>query len=290
MTHVQAVADSERLPWLNDTVPQRRGGPRALLAWGVAATVLVAGASFWLGTNSGQLPGLRDTRGSSVPEATVTLPEAALQESTVRDAEGLPQVEPTPEPAPVALPRMDDVRPAREPAPRRIVRSRPQIRTATVDDTELTSVVSEQEAEAADPQAAPPQEQPQSQAVAPAQAQPQVAKPSGPPRPWTAWESDGASGRMVRIGTFRNTMQAKRAWSRLVKLYPGMKRLKAVVTDIPSLRNGRTYYRLQFGTTSQAHSEVLCQRMRTIGQSCIVVDLAGARSRNLYVGQPAGLR
>jgi hypothetical protein len=28
------------------------------------------------------------------------------------------------------------------------------------------------------------------------------------------------------------------------------------------------------GTTSQAHSEVLCQRMRMIGQGCIVLDVA----------------
>jgi hypothetical protein len=55
------------------------------------------------------------------------------------------------------------------------------------------------------------------------------------------------------------------------------------------MRNGRTYYRLQFGTTSQAHSEVLCQRMKTIGQSCVVVDLNGARARNQDDGQPVGL-
>ena len=46
----------------------------------------------------------------------------------------------------------------------------------------------------------------------------------------------------------------------------------------PSLRNGRTYYRLQFGTSSQAHSAVLCQRMRTIGQSCVEVGLPGGVS------------
>ena len=74
-----------------------------------------------------------------------------------------------------------------------------------------------------------------------------------------------------------------------MKFYPGMRRLQAVTTDIPSMRNGRTYYRLQFGTTSQAHSEVLCQRMKVIGQSCVVVDLAGARARNQDVGQPIGL-
>ena len=43
--------------------------------------------------------------------------------------------------------------------------------------------------------------------------------------------------------------------------------------SVPSLRNGRTYYRLQYGTTSQAHSEILCQRMRIVGQSCVVVGL-----------------
>jgi hypothetical protein len=42
---------------------------------------------------------------------------------------------------------------------------------------------------------------------------------------------------------------------------------------VQSLRNGRTYYRLQMGTTSQAHSEVLCQRMRMIGQSCVVIEV-----------------
>jgi hypothetical protein len=52
-----------------------------------------------------------------------------------------------------------------------------------------------------------------------------------------------------------------------------MKRLKAVVAPVPSLRTGQTFYRLQFGTTSQAHSEILCQRMRIIGQSCVVVGL-----------------
>ena len=94
---------------------------------------------------------------------------------------------------------------------------------------------------------------------------------------------------MVRIGTYRTRSDAKRAWTKLVKLYPGMKTLRAVTNDIPSARNGRTYYRLQFGTTSQAHSEVLCQRMRTIGQSCVVVDLNGARARNQDDGQPVGL-
>jgi hypothetical protein len=55
---------------------------------------------------------------------------------------------------------------------------------------------------------------------------------------------------------------------------PALQRLPALVVPARSLRNGRTYYRLQMGTTSQAHSEVLCQRMRMIGQGCIVLDVA----------------
>ena len=56
------------------------------------------------------------------------------------------------------------------------------------------------------------------------------------------------------------------------RAYPAVGRLPAtVVTDRNS--RGRTFYRFQIGTTSQAHSEVLCQRMQTIHFSCAVVGL-----------------
>jgi hypothetical protein len=58
-----------------------------------------------------------------------------------------------------------------------------------------------------------------------------------------------------------------------------MQRLKAVVVPAQSLRNNQTYYRLQFGTTSQAHSAVLCQRMRMIGQSCVVIGVQSGGER-----------
>ena len=101
------------------------------------------------------------------------------------------------------------------------------------------------------------------------------------------WKSDGVSGRMVRIGAYGSLEKGKKAWSQLAQLSPSFKRLPAVVTDLPS-RTGRIYYWLQVGTTSQAHSEVLCQRMRSIGQSCLVVDLAGARGSG-NERQPVGL-
>jgi hypothetical protein len=92
-------------------------------------------------------------------------------------------------------------------------------------------------------------------------------------KPWPVREVEGASGRMVRIGTFASSRQAKRGWWKVVGTYPGMKKIPTLVVPVQSLRNGKTYYRLQMGTTSQAHSEVLCQRMRIIGQSCVVIGL-----------------
>ncbi|HET7708692.1 MAG TPA: hypothetical protein VFK50_04055 [Sphingomicrobium sp.] len=95
-------------------------------------------------------------------------------------------------------------------------------------------------------------------------------------RPWPVRQVDGATGRMVRIGTFASARQAKKGWWKVVGTYPGMKKIPALVVPVQSLRNGQTYYRLQMGTTSQAHSEVLCQRMRIIGQSCVVIGLPPA--------------
>lgn len=92
-------------------------------------------------------------------------------------------------------------------------------------------------------------------------------------KPWPVRQVEGASGRMVRIGTFATARQAKKGWWKVVGTYPGMKRIPTLVVPVQSLRNGRTYYRLQMGTTSQAHSEVLCQRMRIIGQSCVTIGL-----------------
>jgi hypothetical protein len=115
----------------------------------------------------------------------------------------------------------------------------------------------------------------------PAKPKASLTKPAASPAPaklqyWPARKSAAAAGRMVRIGTFASPAQAKKGWRGVVTIYPGMKPIPAVVVPSRSLRNGRTYYRLQMGTTSQAHSEVLCQRMRIIGQSCVVVGLAKA--------------
>ena len=265
MTLVHAATDTDRLPWLTDDVPARTGGGIApWLGWALAGTMAIGGLSFWLGMNADRFTGQADPVDVAQPVPTVTLPQAA--EPAPEPQPVMPQVEPAPVPPPIALPRSAEV-PRARPAPRRLVRRSVQIRTATVNDDNLRETVKVQE-EAAKADA---------------------ARKAAASKPWNPWESAGAEGRMVRVGTYRTRYDAKLAWSKLVKLYPGMKTLRAVTNDIPSARNGRTYYRLQFGTTSQAHSEVLCQRMKTIGQSCVVVDLNGARARNQDDGQPVGL-
>ena len=262
MTLVHAATDTDRLPWLTDDVPARsRGGIAGWLGWAVAGTMAVGGLSFWLGMNADRLSAPSEPVEVTQPDATVRLPQPAEVVPAPAQQPVMPEVQPAPMAPPVTLPRGVEIAPSRV-APRKPVRRRVQIRTATVNDDNLRETVKVQE---------------------------DAAKKVEPNKAWTPWESAGAEGRMVRIGTFRTRSDAKRAWTKLVKLYPGMKTLRAVTNDIPSARNGQTYYRLQFGTTSQAHSEVLCQRMKTIGQSCIVVDLSGARARNQDDGQPVGL-
>jgi hypothetical protein len=108
-----------------------------------------------------------------------------------------------------------------------------------------------------------------------------TAKPAAPakPKPLTLWpsrEAKGASGRLVQIGAFGSRQQAKLGWRYMQRSYPAVSRLPAVVVEARNSR-GRRFYRFQIGTTSQAHSEVLCQRMEKIKLSCAVVGLPGAK-------------
>ena len=257
MADTIARSEADRLPWLTDDIQRRpkrsSGWVGAFLAASIVA--IIAALSFWLGMNG--LPKGLSLPSSQSPDVRMDVPPAepeAVQE------EIMPEVMPAPVPGPVTLPMESEVRPSTAVAPpvRRVMRERVTIHRA--GQRPKAVVVKEQ-----------------------AEPEKKSLEFSNP------WESAGASGKMVRVGTYSSLSQGKQAWSRLARVYPAMKRMPAVVTDIPSLRNGKTYYRLQIGTTSQAHSEVLCQRMRTIGQSCVVVDVDGARKGSGDDGQPTGL-
>jgi hypothetical protein len=198
--------------------------------------------AYWLGRQSGE-------DAVSAPESSLTRPAATVPLS---DASTKSEVQP------VTLPKIERIVappilvPESQPAPRRapLERVRPEAEP-TVEAIPATS-----ESETA-----------LNQTIA-AQEAPRPVK-SGP---WPVRVVDGASGRLVRVGAFRTARQAKKGWWAIVKVNPALKRLPALVVPVQSLRDGRTYYRLQMGTTSQAHSTVLCQRMRMIAQSCVVID------------------
>lgn len=255
MSDVPAAVGFDRLPWLADDIQPRevrprrresRGGKsrgelrvREWLGWAVAALLLIAGASYWLGIRTAANLAADSDAERLAPPVTVPLP--APREAPPAQP---PQVamEPPPKVEPVAAPPQVSIQP--EPKARLVAARR------------------------AKPEASKP-----SQASTPRQARRARPAKAAPQELWPVRVEAGASGRMVRIGTFATRQQAKRGWSRIMRFYPGMSRLPALVVAQPSLRDRRTYYRLQMGTTSQAHSEVLCQRMRTIAQSCVVVDL-----------------
>ena len=245
------AGDANRLPWLTDD-KKRRKKPAGWVASFVAASsvALIAAGSFWLGMNGGLLP---QPAAQNASEASIYLSEPELLQAEPM----MPQVEPSQLPPPVALSAQEEVR-MEAPPVRRVAakgaaaaahRSRP-----TRKATSKSEPVEDTDAL-------------------------NYANP---------WKSTGVSGRMVRVGAYSSLDKGKDAWSRLAQLSPAIKQLPAVVTDIPS-PTGRTLYWLQIGTTSQAHSEVLCQRMRAMGQRCVVVDVAGARKDSGNERQSASL-
>ena len=254
MTYVPAAPEFDRLPWLSDDTKQVARSKRQmpLILWSGLAALLVAGGSYWAGMTSSSGSDLAASEaGEGASSATISLPEPY-------DARSEEQV---------ALPAMPAVEPVAAPPPVKISAAPRRARVAGTQETgtaDRPQVGSSRAAEAREAARAA------SLATA-AEAEEEPKASAEPLEPWPSEQSQGAAGRMVRIGTFGSRLQAKRGWRAVVRVYPGMNALKAVVVPHPSLRNGRTYYRLQFGTTSQAHSTVLCQRMRSIGQSCVIV-------------------
>ena len=259
MTDSRAAVGMDRLPWLQDEPrPRASTSARELLGWATAAALLVAGGSYWMGTQSvDQFDSAPlDRAGPVRPEARVKLPEARL---------------PAP-PPPVAIVETPEVRPAPAPVvavpePRAEKRVRPKKR-AVLKREEPSRAKLDEAVKRQSPSKGASSEtsKPSSVRSAPAASRPK------PLTLWPARTSAGASGRLVQIGAFGSRHQAKLGWRRMQRSYPAVARLPAVVVESRNSR-GKRFYRFQIGTTSQAHSEVLCQRMRSIRYSCAVVGL-----------------
>jgi hypothetical protein len=252
MSQAQAAAGMERLPWLaddpqppNPRPPKRRASAREAAGWGVAATLLIAGAAYWMGARSGDRQQAPQTGTSSVSVPAARLSAAAPEQ---------PQPQVVLEPAPEVSPA-----PVRElPIERLRVERRTVERPPAAPARRAPAPAADETAPAASP--------------AKTAAKPAVNPDSKPLTVWPAWRSQGADGRIVRIGAFGTRQQAKLGWRFMVRAYPAVAHLKATVVADRNSR-GRRFYRFQIGTTSQAHSEVLCQRMNRIHLSCAVVGL-----------------
>ena len=229
------AAAEDRLPWLPDEAEPKRPQRGRGGAMLAGVAIIAVGAAAFW-------MGAR-----SVEEMSVPAPVQPQESTTVR----LPQARPAqPEVEPLAG------------APIPIVEAEPQVRSVPV-----------RRAKTHKPHKALPHAK-KPVVIAKVETQPEPEKPQIT-QPWPVRVIDGASGRLVRIGAFLSPHQAKRGWWAITKVNPALKHLPALVVPVQSLRNGHVYYRLQMGTTSQAHSAVLCQRMRMIAQSCVVIGTAG---------------
>ena len=262
MTDSRMALGMDRLPWLPDepvrpAKPPTQSGGGGLLGWVFAAILLVGGVSYWLGTRTGTDVTGTPARSSAPPSAALPLPEA----TRVAPGEDIQRVAP-PELRPVPEPVVRGVT-ERAPAWRPLPRTVPK----RVADRVKRTIVNDEIDHISQAQGRPPGR--------PAPAVPRAANTQNV-RLWPARESAGATGRVVQIGAFGSRLQAKRGWWHMARAYPAVKRLPAVVVEARNSR-GRPFYRFQIGTTSQAHSEILCQRMEQIRFSCAVVGLPGER-------------
>lgn len=273
MTDARAAVAMDRLPWLTDEPRPRamraKHSGRGMLGFALAGLLGVAGASYWLGTSGTQQP--VESPLAPKPQATVKLPEVSETVEPQAPIIAAPEAEPV-TPAPQRFET-----PIRRTRPATAVRPR-TLSPMDIANSELANTVAEQErtqakAESATNETSKPEApEPAKPATVATPAPAKTATPQ-PLRLWPAQESNGADGRIVRIGAFGSREQAKLGWRRMQRAYPAVARLPATVVSDRNSR-GMVFYRFQIGTTSQAHSEVLCQRMEKLLRfSCAVVGL-----------------
>lgn len=238
MAQARSLDSSERLPWLSDASrPQPRQARRS---WYPLLFAVTAAGAIAFGGWSLVERGREQDPASKMPARTVPLPPPSA--SSAADAE--PQAR---SPSEVLA-----LRPAAEPDAARAAPAAPVKPAASTRKAEKRISAAQSRAIAA----------PRSEAAAASPYQPR------------AWAS-GVRGRIIQLGAFRTSAQAQAEWRRVYARYPLLRPLSPRV--LKSKVRGRTYYRLQLGTFSHAHSELLCQRLRTLGEGCRVLGLSGTR-------------
>jgi hypothetical protein len=213
-------------------------GKRELLGWALTASILLAGSSYWMGIQSLRRESAANSLANIAPKAPVWLPPPrAAQQSFFEVSHERSSGSEAAEPMPVVIVSTSKSKEA----------SRPRDQ---VKDAEPVSA---------------------SEAAIGKKPETLGERTAAPTGIWPVQTIEGASGRLVRIGHFATESDAKKGWETVLRQYPGMQGLKSLPVPIKSLRDGHLYYRLQVGTTSRAHSDVVCQRVRDMDQSCSVI-------------------
>ncbi|HEU5482244.1 MAG TPA: hypothetical protein VFU80_04010, partial [Sphingomicrobium sp.] len=196
---------AERLPWLPNIAPppqpkRSTGKAVGLAGWAVAGALLIAGASYWLGTQSGKQPGTGGTVASSAsgPDATLKLPEPRANVQPQVSIPHAPEVRPAPAPT-VAVP---------ESAPNQ--HKRPRLKREEPSTAKLDQAVKVQS---------------DKPAAAPAKSPPVAAAKPQPLKLWPSRQVTGSSGRLVQIGAFGTRHQAKLGWRHMQRAYPAIGKL-----------------------------------------------------------------
>ena len=230
---------------------RRRARPRRDRLGRRPRSLLVAGASFWLGTRS-RLTMRRVARSSAVA-ATVAAPEprpaAARRQAQARIARSRKS-------APASS--------SRGPRRARAAKCRCRCRGRGAAARKAAPQRRREPGTAASGRGQPSLPRSGSGEAAGARA---ALKP-WPPRVIAGAYGPARADRRVRLAA-AGQARLGGAWCAPIR------RLRISRRVVAAARNsrGRHFYRFQIGTTSQAHSEVLCQRMEQIGFSCAVVGL-----------------
>jgi len=236
MSEADTVPTEERLPWLGEEAePVRDHRTRDAIGLAIVAALLIFGVSYWIASQSWQRARERAANETVAPPAAVPLPKAprvATQQRHHRQAVT----------APSTAPRL---------AQRPVTHPKQQLAAKAPTTSDVAKAVTETKIAATKPAVTVPAKE-----VATAAAVP----PSKP-----------VTGRIVRVGAFATPIEARLGWRSMVRAYPVLAHLPAAVVDAGTAHS-KPSYRFEIGTTSEANSAVLCQRMVRINFACAVAS------------------
>lgn len=250
-------APPERLPWLNDEPPRgpvtaaQRAPGVGMWPWYLLLLLLVAGVAvgaWWLATGKQAAPPVLPV------EQSIPIP--------------INRPAPSAEPEPIAV----DEPQAAEVAEPMALSPRPS--APVTGEGSFTGSTERRRVEQAVERVREPVRAPRG--IFPAEDPAAVdAAPQAGPMPIILYHPQPNRGRVVQLGAFPTKTQAEDSWRKITRRYPYLATKPRMVNtvDVRALGGGRPtrMYRLQFGTSSQAQSVVICQQLERAGHSCVVV-------------------